>query len=227
MRSQKNFRVILIIGLILTFNAGFINSIALMSFYHQAVGYMTGNLVYLTLNLDSRSYHAAIATFVLILFFLIGAIIDGVILNHQPFLLNKNYFFVLVIQSVLLALAILFFSNSDSELTYFGICLASTVCGMQNSMTTAYSGSVIRTTHMTGVLTDLGVQIGHYLRGQRHNVWLIQFFTMTLMTFVAGSFAGVFLYMHYVVDALWLSVLITFCLSLSYLLKSKKAAYRH
>lgn len=225
MRSQKNFRVILIIGLILTFNAGFINAITLASFYHQAVGYMTGNLVYLTFHLDAGSYHIAMATFVLILSFLIGAIIDGVILNQQPFLLNKNYFFVLVIQSALLALAILFFSNADSELTYFGICLASTVCGMQNSMTTAYSGSVIRTTHMTGVLTDLGVHIGRYLRGQKHNVWLIQFFTMTLIIFIAGSFAGALLYFHYLINALWLSVLITLCLGVGYLLK--KSAFRN
>jgi hypothetical protein len=34
----------------------------------------------------------------------------------------------------------------------------------QNAMVTAYSGAVLRTTHITGMSTDIGIVIGKYLR---------------------------------------------------------------
>jgi hypothetical protein len=37
--------------------------------------------------------------------------------------------------------------------------------GLQNSLTTKYSGNTIRTTHLTGATTDLGIALGHLIRG--------------------------------------------------------------
>jgi uncharacterized membrane protein YoaK (UPF0700 family) len=45
---------------------------------------------------------------------------------------------------------------------------ASAACGLQNAMVSTYSGAIIRTTHITGTVTDLGAMIGQYLRGHRH-----------------------------------------------------------
>ena len=36
--------------------------------------------------------------------------------------------------------------------------------GMQNSLVTWLSGAVVRTTHLTGVVTDLGIETAHWLR---------------------------------------------------------------
>jgi uncharacterized membrane protein YoaK (UPF0700 family) len=38
-------------------------------------------------------------------------------------------------------------------------------CGLQNGLTSKYSGNVVRTTHLTGTTTDLGIALGHVLRG--------------------------------------------------------------
>lgn len=37
--------------------------------------------------------------------------------------------------------------------------------GIQNAMTTKLSGAVIRTTHLTGLTTDLGILTAHWLQG--------------------------------------------------------------
>lgn len=39
-------------------------------------------------------------------------------------------------------------------------------CGIQNALCTQWSGAVIRTTHFTGVISDLGLVIGHWLRAK-------------------------------------------------------------
>ena len=47
-----------------------------------------------------------------------------------------------------------------------GHYLASAACGLQNALVTNYSGATIRTTHVTGIFTDLGLMIGARLRGR-------------------------------------------------------------
>jgi|GEM_PF-5134493 len=41
-------------------------------------------------------------------------------------------------------------------------------CGFQNALATHY-GLVLRTTHVTGLLTDLGTNLGMRLRGHRYS----------------------------------------------------------
>ena len=48
----------------------------------------------------------------------------------------------------------------------YGQYCASAACGLQNAMITTFSGAVVRTTHMTGIVTDLGLMIGAKLRGE-------------------------------------------------------------
>jgi uncharacterized membrane protein YoaK (UPF0700 family) len=40
-------------------------------------------------------------------------------------------------------------------------------CGLQNAMATGYSGAVIRTTHVTGIVTALGIAVGLAARRER------------------------------------------------------------
>ena len=46
-----------------------------------------------------------------------------------------------------------------------GALLAAMACGLQNAMVTTYSGALVRTTHLSGMFTDLGIGLGHLLRG--------------------------------------------------------------
>jgi uncharacterized membrane protein YoaK (UPF0700 family) len=37
--------------------------------------------------------------------------------------------------------------------------------GVQNAMVSHYKGAIIRTTHLSGVLTDIGLTLGYKVRG--------------------------------------------------------------
>jgi uncharacterized membrane protein YoaK (UPF0700 family) len=65
--------------------------------------------------------------------------------------------------------------------------------GLQNAMITKISGSVIRTTHLTGMVTDIGIAIGRISSASSHpDVKLAEeLATLTLLTsLVAVFFAG-------------------------------------
>lgn len=43
--------------------------------------------------------------------------------------------------------------------------IAAAACGLQNGAVSLFGGFLFRTTHLTGMATDLGLAIGHRLRG--------------------------------------------------------------
>jgi uncharacterized membrane protein YoaK (UPF0700 family) len=42
--------------------------------------------------------------------------------------------------------------------------------GLQNSLVTRLSGAIVRTTHLTGVVTDLGIEAARWFRYARHTL---------------------------------------------------------
>jgi len=47
----------------------------------------------------------------------------------------------------------------------YALLWASVAMGIQNAMISYYKGTIIRTTHLSGVLTDLGLALGYRVRG--------------------------------------------------------------
>lgn len=77
-----------------------------------------------------------------------------------------------------------------------GAYLISFACGLQNGMCTTFSGAVIRTTHMTGILTDIGLILGQaifYPRTRKH-MWKLKVLLPLYATFCLGGTIGWFLY---------------------------------
>jgi uncharacterized membrane protein YoaK (UPF0700 family) len=50
----------------------------------------------------------------------------------------------------------------------FTVILLCFIMGLQNAVVTKLSHGVIRTTHLTGIVTDLGIEIGKLLYWNRH-----------------------------------------------------------
>lgn len=51
-------------------------------------------------------------------------------------------------------------ASYEGLLLPFTVVLLCFIMGLQNAVVTKLSGSVIRTTHMTGIVTDLGIELG-------------------------------------------------------------------
>jgi Protein of unknown function (DUF1275) len=73
--------------------------------------------------------------------------------------------------------------DEEQRKPYFCLYMLAMACGMQNGMTTRYSGAVVRTTHLTGMFTDMGLLIGHLLRSDRdfQDMWKFSLFVPIIL----------------------------------------------
>jgi uncharacterized membrane protein YoaK (UPF0700 family) len=63
-----------------------------------------------------------------------------------------------------LLIAAFSFTARPSGVPSLGVIFLSAAMGLQNTLVTRLSGAVVRTTHLTGVVTDLGIEIARWLR---------------------------------------------------------------
>merc|ERR1711998_24401 len=74
---------------------------------------------------------------------------------------------------------------------FSGVLLLSVASGLQNAMTTAYGGAVVRTTHVTGTVTDMGIEIGKILfHRDQSGHWKFKLLSCLLFFFILGSYCG-------------------------------------
>jgi uncharacterized membrane protein YoaK (UPF0700 family) len=83
-----------------------------------------------------------------------------------------------------------------------GHYLASAACGLQNAMTSTFSGAVVRTTHVTGIFTDLGIALGLMLRGKRPDKRRTLLYLTLIVGFLSGGIIGSLMFSAYGFDAM-------------------------
>lgn len=204
-------------GLALAGGAGCINAVGFLGLHHQALTHVTGTVSILSLEVvEGDSVMAARALFMIVSFFL-GAFLSGVIIRQSTLRLGRRYGAALAIESALLFAAVYFLHRG----AFAGDYLASMACGLQNAMATSYSGAVIRTTHLTGVVTDLGIACGHWVRGQPVNWGRFRLYGVLVSGFFLGGVLGAILYRQIGYNALLLPAGVTGFAGLFY------AAYKH
>ena len=99
-----------------------------------------------------------------------------------------------------------------------GALLAAMACGLQNAMATTYSGSVVRTTHLSGMFTDLGIGLGHLLRGMPLPMRRLTLSGLIISGFLGGGVLGAWFYRHWGYDALLAPALLTGSTGIGYVL---------
>jgi uncharacterized membrane protein YoaK (UPF0700 family) len=141
--------------------AGMVNVIGYLGFEHQAVSHLTGTTSLLGAALARGDLRAVGHLWGVLIAFCLGAMLSGLIIQDQTLKLGRRYGVVLALEAALLLAAIPLFKQEQ----IWGALLAAVACGLQNAMVTTYSGSAVRTTHVSGMFTDLGIGLGHLLRG--------------------------------------------------------------
>jgi uncharacterized membrane protein YoaK (UPF0700 family) len=128
-----------------------------------------------------------------LLSFLGGSSIAGFLLHGSTLRLGRHYDTALFLESALLLIAMGFLSQGS----FYGHFFASAACGLQNALATKYSGAVIRTTHVTGIVTDLGIMIGSFIRGESLDRRKAKLFGLIIFGFVIGGTVGTLIYTKY------------------------------
>ncbi|MDY6829452.1 MAG: YoaK family protein [Pseudomonadota bacterium] len=175
---------------VLAFTAGFINSVGLLGFEHQAVSHVSGTATLFGTSLLNNSYAKTLHLAGVLFSFFFGASISGCLLHGTTLKLGRHYETALTIEALLLFIAFYFLSKGS----FYGHYAASSACGLQNGLATAYSGAVVRTTHLTGIFTDLGIMLGSVLRGEAFDKRKALLFVLIIAGFVLGGLCGSYLF---------------------------------
>jgi len=151
----------------LAFVAGFVNSGGFV-LIGSLTSHVTGSVGRLSIDVANGDYGAAFFAALLVAMFFVGSLAASLILegpraSHLP----RAYGTALFFEGLLLASFIFVAGLSQTSHLRLRDAEAAILCaamGMQNSLVTRLSGAVVRTTHLTGVVTDLGIETAHWLR---------------------------------------------------------------
>lgn len=199
-------------GFFLALNAGFVNAIGLLGFKHQAVSHLTGTSTFLSLSLTNQNVQEALHLILVMLSFVVGAAYSGIVIGNTALKLGRRYSVALITESLLLFIS-MYYLNTGSPMGHF---FASAACGLQNAMTSTYSGAIVRTTHVSGIFTDLGVALGLRVRGQKTDSRKVVLYLILITGFVVGGIAGSIGFMRYQFSAMWVPCIITALIAISY-----------
>lgn len=200
---------------ILSLLAGTINVVGYLGFEHQSASYLSGIATMLGAKAvieGDISFHLL----AILISFSLGAAVSGFFISSGSLSPGRRYDTVLILEGVSLLAAIYLLDRH----ILFGHYLTSMACGIQNAMATRYSGIVIRTTHITGLFTDLGIMLGRALRGEKPCKRTTSLFLLIITGFIVGGSAGAFLYHYYSFVTLAFPAFACFVLAISYRLFS-------
>lgn len=197
--------------------AGMVNVIGYLGFEHQAISHLTGTTSLLAAAVTQGNWRVATQLFGVVTAFCIGAALSGLILQGRSLQMGRRYGVTLSIESALLALAVPFFLQQQ----ILGAMLAAAACGLQNGMVTTFSGSLVRTTHLSGMFTDIGIGLGHALRGLPLPVRQITLNVSIIGGFFAGGLVGAVLFRAMGYHALLVPAVLTGVTGIGY------TVYRH
>ena len=186
--------------------AGSVNAVGLMGFSHQAVSHLTGTSTLLSLGLVQRDLSQVIHLSLILMSFVAGAALSGFIVQNMTLKLGRRYGVVLCIEAVLLLCATIGLTRGSN----WGHFLASSACGLQNAMISTYSAASIRTTHLSGMFTDIGIMVGHRLRGYPIDLRRLVLYLILISGFIIGGVVGTWAFIMWK----FLALIIPTCLAL-------------
>ncbi len=170
----------------LAFVAGMVNVVGLLGFEHQAITHLTGTTSMLAASIAALDGPGAKHLAAVLGSFVLGCVASGVLIQNSTLQLGRRYGVALVVESLLLGLAVPLLNRNNM----LGIYAASCACGLQNAMVSTYSGAVVRTAHLSGMFTDLGIFLGHAIRGLPVDLRRLNLCLVIISGFFCGGVAG-------------------------------------
>lgn len=153
------------LAIALSWIGGYVNVVALMATAH-VVSHTTGNATTFAERLTQARWPEALMLVLIIACFTAGAMLAAV-MTHQSRHSQTSASFVRPIAAEVLllclfALGVAYLNITVDAPPYLSLiiaCVAAAAMGLQNATITRISSSVVRTTHLTGVFTDLGIEL--------------------------------------------------------------------
>ncbi len=145
---------------LLSLVAGIVNITGILSVKTLTTN-VTGHFAFFAEDVFNKQYNTALIYLLFILSFLLGAFTSNFIIETVLRKRSQNpYILPVAIEIIILILVGLFGTTSLTIMdgTLIACCLLFAM-GLQNALVTNVSQSIVRTTHLTGIFTDLGIEL--------------------------------------------------------------------
>lgn len=214
--KNRTFAHDLRLATLLSFVAGLVNITGVLALKTLTTN-VTGHFAFFAEEIMRNDYATAFTFFIFTLFFLFGSFLSSFL---EELISVKNpdlsHIFPITLEMVILIGVGIFGSSSgllslEGKLTAFFMLFA---MGIQNSLVTNISKSTVRTTHLTGLFTDLGIELSQLFFYKKENeakkLKTSIFLRLSIITFFfLGCFSGGIIYQFVGIKTLFVAA---FCL---------------
>ena len=231
--ARRSFSHNLRLAVLLCLNAGYINAAGFIAFAVLTTN-VTGHAALLAVNLAQMNLRAVRMVALWLLLFLTGAFVSGWYIGKTG--RDKTYAYTLPIVIVILIVPFVAvfganYRHTLPETEYFAGSLLFGM-GMQNALVSMVSGSVVRTTHLTGMFTDLGIDLSAALlarktpdAAQKRRILLR---LAIIGFFLLGGIGGGFAFLHFRFRAFYVpAIILLIALTYDYLRIRLKRIFIH
>lgn len=186
------------IASLLSFVAGIINVAGFLSVQTLTTN-VTGHFAFFIDEVFKLHFTESFILFLYILFFFLGSFVSSLFIEIMS---QKNDRYIYIIPAIIESLILFAIALLSQKLiaTHYNIIVFTLLfaMGLQNSLVTRISGAIVRTTHLTGLFTDLGIELSQLffykskeqIKQLTSNIKLR--LRIILFFFLGGIFGGIF-----------------------------------
>lgn len=204
LRKYSNHRTIqenIKLGSLTAFSAGMVNVASVIVFF-SFTSNVTGYYAILTQEIAKGNWYQVSVVLFWILLFMLGGIISNLIIIHgkgkyNSYVTHSIPLFMEILSILFVGIYLQYFYKDSLHETEILVGALLFAMGIQNSLTASISNSVVKTTHLTGLTTDLAILISMFTKEtNRQSKALVDKFHLLLSivcSYLAGGiFSGLF-----------------------------------
>ena len=187
---------------LLCITAGFVNAAGFLGFAVLTTN-VTGHAALFAERIAMQDWKTARVIALWMFLFLAGAFISSLIVSFIGRNQHFSYVIPILIEIAVLLGVSLFGYRYDNSLVAKEIFAGSLLfaMGLQNSLVSIVSGSVVRTTHLTGTFTDLGIELGQIFQKKTEDraalKTRIKLRSAIIFFFMCGALGGAYLFRYF------------------------------
>lgn len=206
---RRTFKHNLLLAILFAFAAGIVNVFGFVSFGTFTTN-ITGHIGEFALWFEQSKWTAVQKITLWIAAFGFGSFTSSVIIGffekRKP---KLSYTLPIVIEIGLLLWCFLIYKNFDQQAKQILILLYA--MGIQNGIVSMVSGKVVRTTHLTGMVTDVGIGFGKILLRKGNRVFVLRSLLLNLavvVSFISGAMLSAFVTIDYHENVLLIPIIL-------------------
>jgi len=191
--KERTFKGNLLLASLTALTAGMTNVAGAMACYLFTAN-VTGHAASFAKHLVQNKWFEMLAAFASLFMFLVGSFTAGFLirsLEHKG--AYKAFAVPFMLQIIVLVLVSFYGISSNGSTEYQAELLAAGLLfsmGLQNSTVTIITGGTVKTSHLTGLFTDLGVEIAEWLHPKAPNTDALKNKLRLRLTILANYIIG-------------------------------------